>query len=61
MHNASTYVRVVEERTGLKIGCIEEIAWRNKWINSKDLVLLSRKMKENQYSEYLERLAQTQP
>ena len=61
MHDASTYVRVVEERTGLKIGCIEEIAWRNKWIDSKDLVLLSRKMKENQYSEYLERLAQTQP
>ncbi len=61
MHDASTYVRVVEERTGLKIGCIEEIAWRNKWINSKDLVLLSRNLKENQYSEYLERLAQTQP
>ena len=61
MHDASTYVRVVEERTGLKIGCIEEIAWRNKWINSKDLALLARNMKENEYGQYLERLAQTQP
>jgi glucose-1-phosphate thymidylyltransferase len=61
MHDASTYVRVVEERTGLKIACIEEIAWRNKWINSKDLALLARNMKENEYAQYLERLAQTQP
>ena len=61
MHDASTYVRVVEERTGLKIGCIEEIAWRNKWIDSKDLALLARNMKENEYGQYLERLAQTQP
>ena len=61
MHDASTYVRVVEERTGLKIGCIEEIAWRNKWINSKDLALLARNFKENEYGQYLERLAQTQP
>ena len=61
MHDASTYVRVVEERTGLKIGCIEEIAWRNKWITSKDLATLARNMKENEYGQYLERLAQTQP
>jgi glucose-1-phosphate thymidylyltransferase len=58
MHDASTYVRVVEERTGLKIGCIEEIAWRNKWITSLDLELLARRMTDNDYRKYLERLSQ---
>jgi glucose-1-phosphate thymidylyltransferase len=58
MHDASTYVRVVEERTGLKIGCIEEIAWRNKWITGLDLELLARRMTDNDYRKYLERLSQ---
>jgi glucose-1-phosphate thymidylyltransferase len=60
MHDASTYVRVVEERTGLKIGCIEEIAWRNKWIAGLDLELLARNMPDNDYRKYLERLSQMQ-
>lgn len=37
MNDASNYVRVVEERTGLLIGCLEEIAWRNGWLNSDQL------------------------
>jgi glucose-1-phosphate thymidylyltransferase len=35
MHDAATYVRVVQQRTNLKIACLEEIALRKNWINSK--------------------------
>jgi glucose-1-phosphate thymidylyltransferase len=40
--------------------CIEEIAWRNKWIKSEDLVLLASSMKENDYGKYLQKLVETQ-
>ena len=56
MHDASTYVRVVEERTGLKIGCIEEIAWRNKWISGQQLEMAAVNIIGNDYGQYLRRL-----
>jgi glucose-1-phosphate thymidylyltransferase len=56
MHDASTYVRVIEERTGLKIGCIEEIAWRNKWISDEQLQVVTLGLLGNDYGQYLRRL-----
>ena len=56
MHDAATYVRVMEERTGLKIGCIEEIALLNGWINSEEMLKTISKYKRNSYGRYVESL-----
>jgi glucose-1-phosphate thymidylyltransferase len=56
MHEASTYVRVVEQRTGLKIGCLEEIALSNKWINKNSIDQLLSKYGNNEYAKYIQRL-----
>jgi glucose-1-phosphate thymidylyltransferase len=55
LSDASAYVRIIEERTGLKIGCIEEIAFENGWISS-DVLLKSSKRYPNSYGEYLNSL-----
>jgi len=59
LFDASTYVRSIEERQGQKIGCIEEVAWRNGWINDKKLSLLAQKYKNNEYGEYLNAVLQS--
>jgi len=56
MMQASEYVRVIEERQGLKIGCIEEIAWRSGWINNNQLLALAEPLRKSGYGEYLDRL-----
>jgi len=57
LSDAISYVRIIEERTGLKIGCIEEIAWRNEWINNDQLQSLVKKFgPKNSYGKYLENL-----
>jgi glucose-1-phosphate thymidylyltransferase len=53
LHDAASYVRVIEDRTGLKIGCLEEIAWRNSWLTDKDLIKISEKYGSGQYGKYL--------
>jgi dTDP-glucose pyrophosphorylase len=53
---ASEYVRVIEERQGLKIGCIEEIAWRAGWIDEAQLRSLAEPLKKSGYGQYLEGL-----
>ena len=53
---AGEFVQVVEKRQGLKIGCIEEIAWRQGFIDSKELLLLARQLKKSGYGEYLEQI-----
>jgi glucose-1-phosphate thymidylyltransferase len=50
---ASEFVRVVEERQGLKIGCLEEIAWRNKWIDDAALLAHAVDLEKSGYGEYL--------
>ncbi|MBR2368126.1 MAG: glucose-1-phosphate thymidylyltransferase RfbA [Alistipes sp.] len=50
---ASIFVEVIEKRQGEKIGCIEEIAWRNGWITHDELIALAQPMRNNQYGEYL--------
>jgi glucose-1-phosphate thymidylyltransferase len=56
MMQASEYVRVIEDRQGFKIGCIEEIAWRNGWISSGQLIYLAQPLEKSGYGVYLARL-----
>ena len=56
MVEATEFVRVVESRQGVKIGCIEEIAWRNGWIGDAELEALARPLVKSGYGEYLLRL-----
>ena len=56
MMQASEYVRVIEERQGLKIGCIEEIAWRAGWISDTQLASLAEPLRKSGYGLYLDRL-----
>jgi glucose-1-phosphate thymidylyltransferase len=53
---ASEFVRVVEERQGLKVGCPEEIAWRNGWISDDDLARHADTFAKSGYGGYLQRL-----
>lgn len=53
---AGQFVEVIEERQGLKIGCIEEIAYRNGFINKDDLMIAADKLGKSGYGEYLKRL-----
>lgn len=53
---ASTFVEVIEKRQGLKIACLEEIAYRQGWIDSATLTQLAEPMKKNQYGQYLLKL-----
>ena len=50
---ASNYIQAIEERQGLKIACIEEIAYRLGYIDKKALARLAREMKGNEYGDYL--------
>jgi glucose-1-phosphate thymidylyltransferase len=56
MMQASEYVRVIEDRQGLKIGCVEEIAWRAGWIDDTQLVALAEPLRKSGYGTYLDRL-----
>jgi len=51
--DAANFIRTIEKRTGLKIGCIEEIAYNNGWINKEDLKKLAKPLSKTAYGEYL--------
>lgn len=53
MNDAAEYVRVIEKRTGVKIGCIEEVAWREGFIDDKKLCEIAEPLKKSGYGEYL--------
>ena len=55
---ASIFVEVLEKRTGLKIACLEDIAFRNGWITAEKLRALAAPMAKNQYGQYLLRIAE---
>ena len=55
---ASIFVEVLEKRTGLKIACLEDIAFRNGWISAEKLKELAAPMAKNQYGQYLLRMAE---
>jgi glucose-1-phosphate thymidylyltransferase len=56
MMQASEYVRVIEARQGVKLGCIEEIAWRSGWIDDAQLAALAAPLEKSGYGDYLRRL-----
>jgi glucose-1-phosphate thymidylyltransferase len=56
LSEASTFVEVIEKRQGLKIACPEEIAYKNKWIDSRQLAGLIAPMIKNQYGQYLKKI-----
>ena len=56
LQDAAEYVRVMEERQGLKVACLEEIAWRNGWIDAEQLLLLAKPLLKSGYGEYLAQL-----
>ncbi|WP_166866307.1 glucose-1-phosphate thymidylyltransferase RfbA [Salinibacterium sp. ZJ70] len=53
MVQATEFVRVIEDRQGVKIGCIEEIAWRNGWIDDDELRALAAPLVKSGYGSYL--------
>lgn len=58
--DASNFIATIEKRQGLKIACIEEIAFRMGFINKEQLLNLSKKYKNNQYGQYLQLIAEEQ-
>jgi glucose-1-phosphate thymidylyltransferase len=57
LQDAGEFVRVMEDRTGTKIGCVEEISWRNGWITSAQLRELAQPLLKSGYGDYLLTLA----
>ena len=53
LSEASTFIEVIEKRQGLKIACLEEIAYRNGWITADRVLELAQPMAKNQYGQYL--------
>ena len=51
--DASSFIKTIESRQGLKISCPEEIAWRNGWISDEQLIELSHPLKKSGYGRYL--------
>ena len=58
---ASTFIEVLEKRQGLKISCLEEIAWRNGWITDERLRQIAQEMIKNEYGQYLMGLLNSAP
>ena len=53
LFDASNFIGTIEKRQGLKVACLEEIAYRNRWITAKDVLTIAEPMKKNQYGQYL--------
>ena len=55
-HEASNFIKTIENWARTKVGCPEEVAWRKGWINNKDLEELAIPLTKSGYGEYLIRL-----
>ncbi len=53
LHEASSYIRTLEHRQGLKVGCPEEVAWRMGWISADQLMGLAEPLRKSGYGDYL--------
>ena len=58
LSEASTFIEVIEKRQGLKVACIEEIAYKKGWITKEQLKTLAEPMAKNEYGKYLLRLSE---
>jgi len=56
LHEASSYIRTLEHRQGLKVGCPEEVAWRMGWIDDQQLERLAQPLRKSGYGDYLLRM-----
>ena len=56
LHEAGTYVRIIEERQGARVGCVEETAWRNGWISDDTIMTLAQAMLGSGYGSYLQKI-----
>jgi glucose-1-phosphate thymidylyltransferase len=56
LHEAASYIRTLEHRQGLKVGCPEEVAWRMGWIGADHLEQLAQPLRKSGYGDYLLRL-----
>lgn len=56
LQDASNFVNIIEERQGIKLACLEEIAYRNQWIGKKQLKENIKKMGNTPYAEYLQKI-----
>ena len=58
LSEASTFIEVIQKRQGLKVACLEEIAYKRGWINKEQLIALAQPMAKNDYGKYLLRRAE---
>ena len=58
LQQASSFIQAIQERQGLKVSCIEEIAFRQGWIDASALAAIGRSMSKNSYGAYLLQLAE---
>ena len=56
LHEASSFVQTIENVQGLKVSCLEEIAWRNGWLSDEQVLSIAAPMMKNEYGQYLNRL-----
>lgn len=56
LNEASNFVCAIQNRQGIKIACLEEIAYKNLWLNNDDMYVISGNYKNNEYGKYIERL-----
>jgi glucose-1-phosphate thymidylyltransferase len=56
MNAAASFVRVLEERQGMKVSCLEEVAWRNGWLSDADLLKRAIEYGSSPFSIYLKSL-----
>lgn len=59
LHEASSFIKIIEQRQGFKIGCPEEVSWRQKWISDHQLIKLSKTLLKSGYGDYLMQLIDT--
>ncbi len=57
LNDASDFVKAIELRQGIQIACLEEIAYKNKWINKNELMELGEKYKKTDYGKYIKKVA----
>ncbi|MEZ8547903.1 glucose-1-phosphate thymidylyltransferase RfbA [Vibrio cyclitrophicus] len=56
LHEASSFVQTIENVQGLKIACLEEIAWRKGWLSDEQVLTFAKPMMKNEYGQYLTRI-----